>query len=73
MFREGDIATIKNEDKYNLWESEKNSKWIVECVMDECCTVKNIKDIVSYGGININIRKEDLYKVSSIAEIARRY
>lgn len=73
MFRKGDIVTIKNEDKYNLWKGEENSKWIVEYVMDVCCSVKHIKDICSGGGININIRKEDLYKVSSISEIARRY
>ena len=41
--------------------------------MDVCCSVKNINDICCGGGININVRKEDLYKVSSISEIARQY
>lgn len=27
MFRKGDIVTIKNEDKYNLWMGEENSNW----------------------------------------------
>lgn len=72
-FKKGDIVEITNEENYNLWSGKKNSKWIVEYVMDECCSVKHIDGICSSGGININIRKEDLKRVGNIVQIAMNY